>query len=154
MPNIGNVFASPIPIDLGGRAFRLQPLSISDIGEVAYWARAKRARVTLQTLGDVLTADERKELIKSLQNPATTVDSLNENELQGILGDMSAMCYILWLAARKTEPGLTLEEVEALCTIENLAQLENLAAGLVTGGPIDELVPPEAAEAASPNPGT
>jgi len=151
MSDIRQTTAAPIPWTIGGRVFYLSPLHLVELGELTGWVVSRGARAALLAMGDIITPEERREIIQESLYPSRHVD-------MGVLTQSpDQLVYLLWISARKNEPTLTLDEFAPYIelTEKTIEELQTLVDALATGGPVDkgeddESNPPESSGSVGP----
>lgn len=130
MNDLAASVGSPTTVTLGGKEWTLSPLSVRSIGRMVKWKRNQAAKELLFDKG-LLSASERKEIIKEMLEPVEMSESMTF--------DIDSMCYLLWLAALPNHPGTDFEAFADQIKMEDMDQLNDLAGVLFTGGDLDSL---------------
>lgn len=115
MFSLNTMTAASLTIEIAGETFRLTPLSLADYGEIA---------LTLHNPCSVVN--------RELAAAETSVDALAT-----WMSTPAGMSHVLWLVARRGQPGLTLhrcrEIVAAMQDLEELGRQLDLVNGLPVG---------------------
>ena len=154
MSDSGEAFASTIEYTLDGRTLQFARLRGVDLGRYEQRAKHRRAKLALAVLLESTEdVDEqariRGEVMRELLFSTTPVSWTSE------LGSLEGLADMLWTAAKKAQPELTLEDVADLLTMQNMAEAVDLAMCLAYGGPPpkgDSDSPPEPPSPGSPSP--
>lgn len=106
-------------LTVDGKDYILAPLLMEDLGDVEIEARRRHRTDVLETVkaaGDLLTSDQRLEMIKEL--------SLESDSWLDFLGTPSGADYILRLRIRKSYPEMSEEQIKSLLTVQAIKDLE------------------------------
>ena len=117
-----------VTIESAGREYRLAPLRMKDMGLVEQFCKDQHRRDVMETIreaGDMLTSQERIEMISQLSRELSGGLQEEEEEAQPSgwtwmdeVSSPSVIEYVIVLRLRKAHPELTEEEAADLITVE------------------------------------
>ncbi len=134
--SVGEITTSVSTFESRGTTYKLSPPTIKDLGDFEKWQRNRphrAAREKLDAYGDVLTAEERVQILdkaeaESKATKETFTDAANlEAAFKALQGDREAMTYFIYLTMRQEHPDLSYDEAMALLA---RAEIENLSAAV------------------------
>ncbi len=106
-------------LTVDGKEYTLAPLKMEDLADVELEAKKRRRADVLQTIkdaGDLLTPEDRREMIKEL--------AVESDSWQDFLTTPSAVEFVLAIRLRRSYPEMTEQEARSLITLDALAQIE------------------------------
>lgn len=103
-----------------GKEYRLRPLSIADIEELARFARYQPLRDCYEAT-EGFDQETRKRLVDDAMDRCR---SMGKEQMRDALSTIEAVRYQLWLGLREDHPEITREALGKLVTMENLSNVE------------------------------
>jgi hypothetical protein len=130
------VTAAPIEIELGGKTFKMRPLSIADLGEFENWVRQKIISNAMHAARDLPARDRRdltseairRDLISEAISIASSV-TYDSREAQGMMQSIEGAGELVCLSLRREHPDITREQVVGM--LANVMQFSELAESLM-----------------------
>jgi hypothetical protein len=105
--------AAPMPVTIGGKEYRMSPLSDKLHQTMTNWARAKFVEIAVEA-AKMLDEENRKEIMSVALRDACKFEWNSANgagiELATSLAGVTQLCF---LSFRKEHPNITPEEIEA-----------------------------------------
>jgi hypothetical protein len=127
MSDLSTVTAAPIEIELGGKTFKMRPLSIADLGEFENWVRQKIISNAMHAARD-LPARDRRDLTSEAISIASSV-TYDSREAQGMMQSIEGAGQLVCLSLRREHPDITREQVVSM--LANVKQFSELAESLM-----------------------
>lgn len=157
MPDAATMTGAPNEIELGGRTFKLSPLTVADLGELQAWVLAQLPDpiAVARQLAEGQPAEIAKEiLLSAYEDTRNGARRLGSAEANAALKSLAGFRELLYLHGRKHHPEMTREAWEALLTAALRDEITVLSARLAeeNGGAIPD--PKAGAGAASSAPPT
>lgn len=113
MADIDKATDTPLKLDIGGKKYEFKQLTISDYGKVTRHLKSLYIGEVAKSLK--VTGVPDKEIIKTvLKLQMEDWNKRNDKELRTLLESNEAVVYTIYLSLKKTNPQITLEEVETL----------------------------------------
>ena len=112
MNGLNELTAADHSVTIGGRTYRLKPLSLADYGEIENRILSKRPdplAVAIENLGG-LSEKQQEFLLGRAYDRAVSARHVTAEELRQWRETPEGICYRFWLMVRKSEPKMTLEE--------------------------------------------
>lgn len=109
--------AAPAEITLGGKTFRMRPLSFAEIGEFERWAQdeyLQRVERSVKYLDEAAKAEERRKAAAIMRKMSMVVQSDDAEalrEMDETCRSIEGLTRLIWLGLRREHPELTLPEV-------------------------------------------
>lgn len=122
MNEMNKIAGNSVQLTLAGKEYTLSPLTINDIGEIEIFAKAERIKALL-LVNPALSLKEQIDLIKTPLTP---------EEIEGVTSSIHGAIYTIWLSLRHTHKDITLGEVKAIITKDNLRDILGLVDAFVT----------------------
>jgi hypothetical protein len=111
-----------------GQVYKMSPLTPADFAEIEREREAlpyRRLRRALTELGDIITADERSQMIAEAGRESARAD-IDSDATAAWMGSIEGAQFILYLSARKCHPDITREQAAGLVTFENLDEVQRV----------------------------
>lgn len=123
--------SAPAPLTVAGpggdRTFLVSKPTKKDSLTIYNWAvqhlkEAKPAGLSSEELAG-LSPEDRAFLLKEYARAAKGKRQITEQDIQDAMLSPEGMAFMLWVSARKQEPALKLQDVQALVTADNYEQV-------------------------------
>lgn len=109
-----SVTAAPHPVTLGGKEYRMSPLTDGDFEELNNWLRSGVIQMARKSLTPGMTTEEREETLAVAMREARKVSYLSDTG-RAAMTTVEGTAYLMWLGLRRNHADLTPEQVrEAL----------------------------------------
>ncbi len=126
MTTLPDMAGTPRLAKIGGKEYKVSPLTIDDLAEFETIVRVERNRALLIALkGSELTNDVIAEAIGAAAAKPVSLAEIDKN-----MGSMMGVRYLLWSALKKNHPEVKLEEMGKLITLENFDEASGIVADL------------------------
>jgi hypothetical protein len=122
MIDFKNMVNTPITLKLGDREFQAQQLSLRDLFASFEKLVTDREFSNAQRIAATLSGAEKVEFLQRVWRELPTGSALME-KVQEEFRTLSGVQRIIWMGVVKMHPEITLADIEALVTIENLNEL-------------------------------
>jgi hypothetical protein len=122
---------APTELEIGGKTYKLSPLTLLEMAEFEKWVASQRFREALDALnaqGSFVTAQDKGELMMRSFTRMSPVDVMR------CMQSISGVVQLLWMSARKNHDKLTVEDMMASATFDDLNSLRDT---------VDRVVVPE-----------
>lgn len=130
METLSNLAASPIALTLRGTTYLLRPLHAKNYGAI-------EARIREQRIDPLDLAAEKikkhdlpeplaKELLAKAWDESMAGAKVTPADIGSFLVSIDGICFVFWLAARESTPGLTLDAVGELLTSLSQAEMNQV----------------------------
>jgi len=130
--------ASPVDLMIGGRAWKVSRLSILEVlGEFGKLVRERNLSDIVTACKGIADKAERQDMVKALMRDAPRGREL-EDEARQTLDTVEGGVRLLWMALRRLQPELTLEQAVDLATQENATEV-SVAIEFAMGGDLEEI---------------
>lgn len=117
-----------ISLKIKDKEYELSVLTIGDLANFRQYIKGKRIELIQDTVKET---EERVALISKI------LDSQIDETVE--MGTMSGVCYLLWKSLQKKHKDLTLEDVDNMIDLENIAEVSAVLTQL--GGTIANPTP-------------
>ena len=115
MTDVAAASASPVPIKLAGREFRMSPLTYDDIGELDQYLRSRVIESARQSLPGDASPDQRAMTEESAIRVACELTWMSGKGAK-MMSSLQGWARILWQGLRHNHPELKPEDVVKLLT--------------------------------------
>lgn len=131
------ITAAPVGVSIGGKTYRISPLTDQDIGELDNYLRAKVVRIARESLPSNASEVDRQLTMRAAVNESLSISWLSHcsQELRTIGG----MARWLWQLLHREHPDLTVEAVAEMVTKHPADTREafDLFASMLSGNPTE-----------------
>ena len=107
-------------IELDGKTYRIGKLTLGDFADFEEWVRQQREDKILSTARKVYGDDMPASVFEKVVAPAT------DEEIEQQQGSVSGVRFLLWRALSKYSPNITLDEVSAMVTLDDLSKISKV----------------------------
>jgi hypothetical protein len=115
---------APTTVKVGGRTFRMSPMTDEDIATMDQWIRARHVRIARATLSPDAT-DAQRELTESVALRQASSMTFMSGAGAALMGTPEALAMLFWCGIRHNHPEMTPEAVrELLFNPDNLDALQ------------------------------
>ena len=111
---------SSISFEIGGKEYKLSPLTFADFGAFEAWMRSARIKEALATLPEDSDNTLRVAIIRDLADAPISMQAV----MTAMSDSFSGIAYVVYLSLRHNHPELTPEAVGSLITAENVMELQ------------------------------
>lgn len=135
MGELANITAAPTDIELGGEKFRMQALTLNDLGEFEDFAKESMIANLSKSMTGMSNQDRRYLTQQTILTAASI--SWDSAEAMGMIGSIRGAAKILALSLKHEHDGITPEKIINLCgnakVMKKLAQKLMLMSSEVLG---------------------
>ena len=127
--------AAPVPFPLGGKEFRMSPLTDIEIGELDNWLRARMVRAARESLTPDMTAEERDETLQAAVRASAGVTFLSDICTE-VVSTPDGLARLIWHGIHNNHPGVSVQDVMKLLIDDiNGAEESLMAFDIVNNSP-------------------
>jgi len=116
--DLRDMTAQPVELHIDGKDYKLSPLTFRDLGELQQWAINQHQRRLFKNLDAISNKQMQQEAIRIFTQPISQEQA--EVIMTAEMATVEGTAYTFWLMARQNEPNLTLKDISALLTNENM----------------------------------
>lgn len=110
MAELHEILATPLEVMVGGKPYRISPLTDCDRSELQLWMRARYLSLAEQSVKEQ-PPEVKIAVLAQATDKAFQLTVVSE-EADGLLShDIDAISYLLWLSLRHEHPQITREDV-------------------------------------------
>lgn len=120
MGELAQMTGQPVECEIGGKTYKLSPLTVGDFAALEGYIRNKRIaeyRKACDGLDPVIIATGIEHIIKD------TVEAAGDNSI-------STTVYLLWRSLAKSDSKITIEQVGELVTLQNMQEITGVIRAL------------------------
>jgi hypothetical protein len=107
-------------IELDGKTYRIGKLTLGDFADFEEWVRQQREEKILSTARKVYGDDMPDNILDKMLSSPT------DEEIEQERGSISGVRFLLWRAFGKYCPNITLDEVSAMVTLDDLSKISKV----------------------------
>ncbi len=127
MTNLPDMAGAAAEIELGGKTYRMRPLSIDEFAQFERWVDDAPIRQAVRNL-DGLSPELQTKMLQQAQEAASRTSQDSPEKRQGRIAaqmtSMSGISYLIWLSLRREQPDLSLEAVSQMLTLDKLPYVQ------------------------------
>jgi hypothetical protein len=111
---------SSINFEIGGKEYKLSPLTFADFGTFENWLRGNRIKEALAALPDEAGENLRVTTIRQLADMPISTAAV----MAAMSDSFSGIGYVVYLSLKHNHPEMTYEDVCSLVTMENVYDIQ------------------------------
>lgn len=115
--------AAPVDVRLGGKTYRMSPLTGRDIAELENWLQSEALRRVRDSLGDASAAEYERTISAAVIGASSL--SLSSTRGAAMFSTVAGLARMLWQGIQRNHPDVTAEQIQtALFSADSMAEAE------------------------------
>ena len=111
--DIASLTAAPVEFSIGGKTYRMSPLTLADAGELDAWLRSRLVAIARQSLPPDATPQERRETLDVAMRAASEI-SWPKDVGSVVAETPEVIVRLFWQGMRRHHPQLTFQDALSL----------------------------------------